>query len=436
VNPAVHALVGRAAADADAGRFAEAVEACEEALALVPDFTAARAQLAWAQRCQGDTDAAIANFEAVLGQEPAHALARVCLALALDDAGRSAQALALLDDAGPAFAGEPQLRWLAATVLLRAGDYARGFDFFEARWLTGNPKLRLRPYPQPLWDGTGKAGARLLVWHEQGLGDTLLCMRLAARAAARGMVVLADPQPALRSLVALMPGIAQVIDATRPLAGFDCHLPAMSLPFVLGVTPADAGTGVPYLAVPPGQAAKWRALLPDAKVLRVGLAWRSTIATHDAYSAANTLAKSMPLAALRALGGVAGVEYVSLQVGEGMEEARGVPGLHLTDLTAHIDDMADTAALIARLDLVVTIDTVIAHVAGAMGKPLAVLSQHTVDWRYTAGGPGSPWYPQAHILRQGVRNDWRAPAAEALALVRRMVQARRERGLLARWFGR
>jgi tetratricopeptide (TPR) repeat protein len=436
VNPAARALIERAAADADAGRFAEAVEACEEALALAPDFTAARAQLAWAQRCQGDTEAAIANFEAVLAREPANALAQVCLALAQDDANRPAQALALLDAAAPAMAADPQLRWLAAGVLLRAGDYARGFDCFESRWLTGNPSLQLRRYRQPPWDGGTQAGKRLLVWHEQGLGDTLLCLRFAARAAARGMTVLADVQPTLRSLVALAPGVAQVVGDTGPAPEFDCHLPAMSLPRVLGVTPEDAGAGLPGLAVPAPQAAKWQALLPASARLRVGLAWRSSISTHDAYAAANTLAKSMPLAALSALGDVPGVEYLSLQVGDGAHESRGVPGLKLTDLTAHIDDMADTAALIDRLDLVITIDTVIAHVAGSMGTPLAVLSQHTVDWRYTAGGTTSPWYPQARILRQAARNDWRVAAAGAVALVREMADARRPAGLLARWLGR
>ena len=176
--------------------------------------------------------------------------------------------------------------------------------------------------------------------------------------------------------------------------------------------------------------------MPPGTRFRIGLAWRSTIYRDDAGVAQSKLSKSMPLAALAPFGQLRGVELVSLQVAHGSEETGRVAGLDLTDLTAHIDDMADTAALIGRLDLVVCIDTSVAHVAACMGAPLIVLLSSDPDWRWRAGDIDSPWYPAARVFRQSVRNDWRGPVQAACGAARAQATARKSPSLLARWFGR
>lgn len=381
-------------------------------------------------RALDDVDAAVAQFEAVARLLPDDDTARLNLAAALDEAGDHARALGLIDASPALLAAAPAARWHAAAPLLHAGDYARGLAFFESRWAVGDPALRMRSYAQPLWDGAARAG-RLLVWHEQGLGDSLLGMRFAAAAAARGLTVIAEVQPPLRALMAGMRGVAEVADPLAP-PPFDLHLPALSLPHALGVRPGDAGRDLPALVAPPQRAEKWAALLPPADHFRIGLAWRSTVYRETPEALRSKLGRSLPLASLLPFGALRGVELVSLQVAEGAEETASTPGLTLTDLTAHIDDLADTAALIARLDLVVSIDTVIAHVAGCLGAPLFVLAPQVPDWRWHAMGTASPWYPAARVFRQARRNDWRAPVASACAAARELVAARRPRGWLAR----
>ena len=418
----------RADTHADAGRLDEAITEYRLALAKQPDDAAARTRLGLILRSNDDLDGAIANLEMVLAQAPDADVARLNLALALDEAGEGKQALALIDAAGDLIANSPRARWMASRVLLRAGDFTRGFAMHEARWDAGDAALRMRPYGKPRWQGEPAPGARLLIWHEQGLGDTLLALRHAATVCARGLSVVAHVQPALAALARTYDGVEAVFDSEPPASAFDLHIPALSLPHALALDVKSAGAGLPALAPPPERLAKWRALLPPTSAFRIGLTWRSTVFRDDLLIAQSKLARSLPLAALAPFGALPGVELVSLQVGHGAGET-GVP---LLDRTSHIDDMADTAALIAGLDLVVSIDTSVAHVAGALGTPLFVLVNSDPDWRWLAGNVESPWYPAARIFRQGARNDWRGAVGAAATAARDMAAAR----TTASWLGR
>ena len=431
------ALAASADEHASQGRFAEAIEAYAQALALTPDDADLLTRLALLQRSEGDLDEAIANFERALARAPDLPVARLNLALALDEAGDNARALILIDQAPDLLRDSAAARWMAALPVLRSGDLARGFAWYEARLDSGNRDAIARHRDLPRWTGASAPGKRLLLWHEQGLGDLLQFVRFAPLAAARGLALRLDAPAPLRALVADAPGLSP-IGPEGADGGFDFQLSAMSLPHVLGITLEQVGAAVPYLAAPAARRDKWRALLPDRKAaaagLRIGLAWRSTIFRDDMAVAQSKLSKSLPLALLQPFARLPGVELVSLQVGHGAEEAHQVGrAMRITDLGAHIDDFADTAALIERLDLVVSIDTSVAHLAGALGKPVFVLLNHSPCWRWLAGRDDSPWYPSARLFRQARRNDWRMPVEQAAAAARLFTGA--APGGLRRWLG-
>ena len=408
-----------------------------QALAMAPDDAALRTRLALLQRGEGDLEQALANFERVLAHAPDLQVARLNLALALDEAGDTARALALIDQVPELLRDSAQARWMASVPVLRAGDHARGFAWYEARMATGNPNADLRHAGVPRWTGAAAPGKRLLLWHEQGLGDLLQFIRFAPLAAARGLEVRVEAPAPLRALLAGAPGVS-LMDAHKDGdgdgAGFDFQLPAMSLPHALAITPAQVGAAVPYLAAPADRRVKWRALLPGSKAFRIGLAWRSTIFRDDLAVAQSKLSKSLPLALLRPFAQLHGVELVSLQVGQGADEMQHAGhGMRITSLNDHIDDFADTAALVERLDLVVSIDTSVAHLAGAMGKPVFVLLNHSPCWRWLAGRDDSPWYPSARLFRQRVRNDWRDPVEAACAAARSLAGSSGKPGGIRRW---
>lgn len=419
------------------GRSAEAIEAYAQALALTPDDADLLTRLALLQRGEGDLDEAIANFERALARAPDLPVARLNLALALDEAGDWARALALIDQVPDLLRASADARWMASVPVLRAGDLARGFAWYEARFYTGKRNALRRHAGVPRWTGAVAPGKRLLLWHEQGLGDLLQFIRFAPLAAARGLEVRVEAPAPLRALLAGAPGLSPT-GVERADSGFDFQLSAMSLPHLLGITLEQVGAAVPYLAAPGDRREKWRALLPDRKAatagLRIGLVWRSTIFRDDIAVAQSKLSKSLPLALLQPFARLPGVELVSLQVGHGAEEVRLVGNsMRINDLGAHLDDFADTAALIERLDLVVSIDTSVAHLAGALGKPVFVLLNHSPCWRWLAGRDDSPWYPSARLFRQARRNDWRVPVEQAAAAARLLAGA--APGGLRRWLG-
>ena len=430
MNPSFNLQTEAAAAHAAAGRLPEAIEAYEALLAAAPGNADLRTRVALIQRTEGDLDAAIANFERVLADAPAADIARLNLALALDEAGDTARALDLIALAHELIEASPQARWMAAWPVLRSGDYARGFDWYEARWQSGAPAFAPGRHAAPQWRGEPGRGRTLLLWSEQGHGDAIQFIRFAGEAAARGFTVIADVAPHLRALATGAPGVSAVVDAAT--RRFDAHLPLMSLPHVLGLSLDQVAPVIPYLAAPADRQAKWRALLPDSKAARIGLVWRSTINSDDLLVAQSKLSKSLPLALLREFAAIGGVDLVSLQIGHGVEEI-ATAGMRIADLYEHIDDFADTAAAIERLDLVVSIDTSVAHLAGALGKPVFVLLNHSPCWRWMAGRDDSPWYPSARLFRQTTRNDWRAPVAAAVAAARALTPSNRG-GPLRRWW--
>ena len=303
-------------------------------------------------------------------------------------------------------------------ALLHAGRWAEAWPDYEWRLRlpghTALPEERLLPMLSQI---DSLHGRTVLVTHEEGFGDTIQFLRYVPLLAERGVSVLVWVPAQLERLVARLPGVAEVLSGNRPAPPHDWHCPVFSLPRVFESTPATVPNR-PYLTADPTQAAAWAARLP-AGGLRVGLVWAGQSRPWLPGFVAVDRRRSAGLAAFAPLAAVAGVHFVSLQLGPAEAEAPP-PGLHLSDPTASLRDFADTAALVANLDLVVSVDTAVVHLAGALGKPVFLLDRYDNCWRWLSGRTDSPWYPDLTIFRQSRPGDWAEPMARAAAALEAM----------------
>jgi hypothetical protein len=283
-------------------------------------------------------------------------------------------------------------RYTLGTIQLLRGQLPAGFAGLEWRWRRRGFTCP-RAFDRPHWDGGALAGRTLLLHAEQGLGDAIQMLRFVPRVAAGGRVLLEVP-PALRRLAGRFAGVAEVFTAGAPVPPFDLHCPLPSLPWALGLTLADI-PGAPYLAPDAADVTAWRRRLDGVSGRRVGLCW----AGNPSYAA--DARRSLAPERLSVLADLPGIAFISLQPGAAVP-----PGLALHDWTADLHDLADTAALLACLDLVVTVDTAVAHLAGALGRPVWLLNRFDTCWRWLLDRDDSPWYPTLRLFRQDRPGDW------------------------------
>jgi hypothetical protein len=297
-------------------------------------------------------------------------------------------------------------------VLLLCGDYRSGWEEYAWRWRIDAFNAPARRFHQPMWDGSALDGS-VLLHGETGLGDTLQFVRYAPLVAQRCRSVVLECQPQLERLLRGMPSV-QLVAQGQPLPPFTVHAPLIELPRVFGTTLATVPWPGPYVRAPRERVEQWRALLGARNGARkVGLAWSGS--PHNM----NNRKRSLPLDALAPLGQVPGTRFYSLQVGPAAAAAAAAPAkLQIIDLTASIRDFADTAALVELLDLVITVDTSIAHLAGAMNAPTWVLLAHSPDWRYHLGRSDNPWYPSQRLFRQQRAGEWEQVVQEVAAALR------------------
>lgn len=356
-------------------------------------------------------DAAEAAYRRALALDPGHPSAWSNLGVLLACVKREQEAedcyrhaLALVPDHANA-------RFNLAYLLLRQGRYPEGWACLESRdWYA----VLAQRFPCPRWQNEPIVGKALLIGIEAGHGDMIQFCRYAAllkeQGAARVDVVC---HPALKMLFQTLAGVDDVISLADelPARHWDYWVSPLSLPFHFDTRLDTIPAHLPYLSADPERIAHWALLLPQ-NGLRVGLAWKGNPRFE------NDVDRSLPgLQTLAPLGAVAGASFVSLQKGAGEEEAASPPlGLTLVDLGSRIDDFADTAAIVAQLDLVICVDTAVAHLAGALGKPVWVLLPwYKTDWRWLAAGEVSPWYPGVmRLFRQEAMGDW-APVVERVA---------------------
>jgi hypothetical protein len=244
------------------------------------------------------------------------------------------------------------------------------------------------------------AGRTILLHAEQGLGDTLQFVRYAPLVKARGGTVVLEVQEPLFSLVATCPGVDRLVALGAPLPPFDTHAPLLSLPGLLATDLASIPVEVPYLAADPALVEHWKAVRSPVRWLKVGIAWQGN-PRH-----VNDRHRSLPLARFEPLARLEGVRLLSLQRGPGSEQLAGAAGWMTADLGDALECFRDTAAAIRNLDLVVTVDSAVAHCAGALAAPVWVLLPYAPDWRWLLGRDDSPWYPTMRLFRQAAPGDW------------------------------
>ncbi len=353
-------------------------------------------------------DEAIAAFRQALALRPEHAATLNNLGLALHANGEPHAARAAYEQAIGLMPQFVQAHWNLGLTLLLLGEYAAGWREYE--WRLRAPELQpyLRDYPGARWSGEPIRGRTVLLTAEQGLGDSLQNLRFAQPLAEAGARVIVAIQPGLANLAATVPGVTQVVAVGAALPPYDAHASLMSVPGLLHVAPETVPAPVPYLQVAHGLRVRAQAEVAPRTpgTLAVGLAWSG--APGNAYNRRRAIA----LASLESVLGLPGVRWFSLQrEGEAVAgaDAQGAAGLASLALR---NDFDGTAALIASLDVVVTVDTSIAHLAGALGKPTFILLPFAADWRWFERRTDSPWYPTARLFRQRSPGDWSVPLAE------------------------
>ena len=405
----------------ETGQPAQALAEIEETLRQRPGFAAARRLWAIALAECGRMDEALLYFRRAASGEPLNFEARVNLAVALVNAGQLEAGLASYNEALFQAPDDPVLHVQHAMALLKAGRLMEGFAEYE--WRVRQPG-RSPPLAPPrllpnLVDLGGISGRAVLLTHDEGLGDTLQFLRYAPLLARQGARVIASVPPELVRLLRGMPEIAAVVTGEADSPDWDFHCPFISLPRAFGTTLASIPAEIPYLRADPSLVLAWARRLPDQPGRRVGLVWSGS--PRPANRMANLIdrRRSMSLSTLAPLAAVPDTGFVGLQMGASAAEARNPPpGMRLHDPMGAVDDLADTAAIIANLDLVVSVDTSVAHLAGALGKPVFLLDRHDNCWRWLSGRSDSPWYPRLRVFRQSRPGDWTQPVAAVAAALR------------------
>ena len=396
-------------------RFDEALACYDQVIALDPEYDEAHYNRGFALQSMERYEAAIASYDQALVLRPDYAEALKNRGMAFQALDRYDEALAEFDRSVALRPDHAPTHFSKSVCLLQSGDLTRGWREYEWRWRTPELMIGWRHFAQPLWLGEQPTDGRTILVHaEQGLGDTLQFCRFVPLIAARGARVVLEVQQPLARLLAEFPGAAQTVTYGGELPPFDLHCPLLSLPLALGITletiPAES-----YLAADPALVAGWQERIATLSGLRVGLVWAG------APGLVADLRRSIPLERLAPLGAVPGVSFVSLQKGDAAKQV-GVPSsLPLHDFTGELYDFADTAALIATLDLVVSVDTAVAHLAGALGKPVWLLDRFDACWRWLRGREDSPWYPTARLFRQAAPGDWDDVVARVAVALREFV---------------
>jgi len=339
----------------------------------------------------------VAGYRALLGRKPDHIEARTNLGNSLLALGRPEEAIRCyrrtLDDDPDSV----EAHWNLGVANLLLGRFEEGWKGHE--WRFRQKDARARQFPQPMWDGSPLRGRSILLHSEQGLGDTLQFVRYAPLVKQRGGHVILECQEPLYRLLAGVRGVDRLIARGRPLPRFDCHAPLLSLPGIFRTTLATLPGKVPYIRVAREEVGRWHRTIEARMGARSGLKVGLTWAGNPGHK--NDRNRSLPAHELAALAGLDEVVFFGLQKG-----SAGGCGLDTIDLLEPASDFLDTAAILLNLYLLISVDTSVAHLAGALGKPVRTLLPFAPDWRWMLGRDDSPWYPSMKLYRQIRRKDW------------------------------
>ena len=397
----------------NSGRREDAIAAYRSAVDADGSLAEAHLNLGTAYFESGEGAQAIAHCRTALALRPSFAEASMSLGFLLEQEGDAPGAAARYRDAIAARPDFAEAHFNYALQLLLAGDFEKGWEEYE--WRLRLPELvPLWPFAgRPRWDGSPLEGKTILLYAEQGLGDAIQFVRFAPLVAERGGRVVLNCAASLMALFENLPGVAALADRSKPAPEFDLCCSLLSLPGIFRTTLATLPAQTPYLRADPEKVRRWNArLAADSARLRVGLVWATQSSNKSAQS------RSLDLGILAPLAAAGDVLFCSLQKGPAADRIAHAPaGMRIVDCGRELEDFSDSAALIANLDLVISIDTAAAHLAGAMAKPVWVLTDWPPEWRWLLERDDSPWYPTMRLLRRGRAETWQgviSRLAEAL----------------------
>ncbi len=384
------------------GNLEEAAEHYRRAVSLRKPYAEAWSNLGGVARMRGELHEAVECCGKAIELAPESPDPYHNLGIALSDLGDHDRALASFDRALEIKPTSSLFHWSRALALLLGGDFAQGWEEYEWRWRCAELKPSRPLFAEPEWDGSDPSGKTILLYAEQGLGDSIQFVRYASEVAARGARVVVGCHALLRSLLTKVEGVSDTWADGEPRPPIDAQLPLLSLPRVLGTRLDTIPARISYLRAEPLRVQHWKERLATTSGRRkVGLVWAGN-RQHQ-----NDRNRSTTLASFGRLAEATDTTFVSLQKGEpAVEAARPPAGMTLLDWGAELNDFSDTAALLEALDLVITVDTSVAHLAGALGRPVWTLLPFSPDWRWLLNRDDSPWYPTMRLFRQPGVGDW------------------------------
>lgn len=381
------------------GQFDEAASYFKKAVSLNPFHSDAFANLGSSVFQKGLLVEAEDYFRKALQLNPYHLNACNNLGTVLLTLGKYQEALQFFRRSVSLKPDSPLAHFHLSFVLLLVGDFQNGWKEYFWRW--GIDQFKIPNWPQPIWDGSNFQGKTLFVHIEQGFGDMIQIVRYIPLVASRGGKIILQCQKELMPLIKHVEGVENIIPLGDPLPLFDIHCPLLCLPMIFDTNLDTIPANVPYIRADDFLVKKWKEKVGNTSSAKVGVIWQGNpVHKRDRE-------RSIPFDKLAPLAKISGVSFYSLQKGEGSEKAKDLScGLQLIDFMDEVRDFSDTAALIENLDLVISVDTSVAHLAGAMGKPVWALIQFSPDWRWLLERADSPWYPTMRLFRQPAFGDW------------------------------
>jgi hypothetical protein len=394
------ALNRRAVLAGQRGELVEALRLIQAAAGARPEVGEIASDMGVILERMGRFDEAMSSYDRALALRPDLPVAHNGRGLGLSLKGRYEEAIAAFTRAieiNPAYA---EAHFHRALALLVTGRFAQGWEEYEWRWAATKTKGMRPSFPFPEWNGEPLEGKGIYLYVEQGYGDAIMFARYAPMVAARGGTVLFCVRPAMKDLLAGLPDVQVGVEGD---SGPRCHYvcPLLSLPRIFKTDLASIPAQVPYIHAAPERIVKWQARIPRDGRLNVGLVWAG------GRDFAGDRQRTIGLAPMLPLLGDPRVRYVSLHA-ELRQDDAALVAQHpeIVHFGSELADFADTAALIARLDLVISVDSAVAHLAGAMAKPMWLLLPYNPDFRWLLGREDSPWYPTARLFRQLAAGDW------------------------------
>lgn len=430
-NPSyVEAWLGQGIAYASSLRYTEAIESCRSALRVSPANSDAYVNLGFILREKGDFDSALDALNKAIKLDPKNLKAYNNLGLLHMITRDPTSSLRAFDNGLAVLENDPSILFSKSATLLALGDYENGWKLYESRNLK---RIRPRKFSKPLWiGGESVSDLTVLIHSEQGLGDTLQFCRYVNLMAKKCKEVLLLVQKPLKNICKTLNTSVVVLSEGEPIPEFDVHVPMMSLPLALGTTVESIPCQAPYLFADEARSKIWRDKLNAYSGLKVGLVWNGGFRPNDPNDWAVNARRNISIDRFKSLETI-GIQFVSLQKGEParseflkLQEQDGFYR-NILDFDEQLKDFTDTASLVSELDLVITVDTSVAHLAGALGKPLWLLNRYDSCWRWFVDRMDSPWYPSARIYNQTEYGNWDSVIERVRDDLRRVVSQKEKK---------